>query len=57
MNSQPYEAGLRARTSTAARRELGDSEYHNALTAGAVMSLEEAIDYALGATTDIPRPP
>jgi tetratricopeptide (TPR) repeat protein len=47
MDSQPYEADLHARTNTAARRELGDSEYHDAFAAGASMSLEEAIDFAL----------
>jgi tetratricopeptide (TPR) repeat protein len=48
IENQPYEADLHARTNAGARQELGESEYDEALAAGASMSFEEAIDYALG---------
>jgi predicted ATPase len=59
IDSQPYEAELHARTKGAARRELDESAFQEAFAAGASMSWEDAIDYALGlsAGTEVRRRP
>jgi hypothetical protein len=59
MDSQPYEADLHERTTAAARRVLAEREFRDVAAAGARLSFEEAIEYALGlgATTESRRRP